>query len=262
MRRAFTLSLALVLCVGVAAAAEPGDTRPLAGDEEAAFLPLLCQKPVAQKGGEHACAGFVGYPGGAQHGASLSLTAIAVGPFSAQNADEAYITYFSMVEPHANNFGGGVLLRRAKGAWRLVRWYPGGQMGDCIALPGDGPRRMLCRDGYTGMGEIDSSVWIKRLPFDHDQAVLKAQDQRGAGVPCPSGRGQALLLSIDKLKRSDAPDEVAVAEITYLAPQDFARACGRGDFSGVAETKGEVKFALRNGRVTAIAPLKFAPTDY
>jgi len=165
-----------------------------------------------------------------------------------------------------------VLLARAGSAWRLVEWYPGGQMDDCLALAGGGRTRMLCLAGYTGQGEVDSSVWVKELPFDQDIAVLKAQDQRGMEsvlsvsgfVPevCGDTTAAAVLLTIDSLKRAKDPAAFAVASITYATAKDTAEACSRGKFADVRETKGKVKIVLDQGEAKAITPLQFGPTDY
>jgi hypothetical protein len=265
MRIRIAFLLAVALTSGTAAAAAT-DTRQLTADERARFERLLCVKPTMQ-GTDLTCASLRGYPGdpGATAGATLSLDSIAYGSFSKAGADEAYLSYGSSVEPHANNFGGGVLLARAGSDWRLVDWYPGGQMDDCLALPGEGKTKMLCLAGYTGQGEDDSSVWVRELPFDNDVAVLKAQDQRGMGSdPAPeacSGR-EAVLLSIDALKRAEDTAAFAVAPITYATAKDVADACKGGRFADVKESKGEAKIVLGQGGAKAITPMPFAQTDY
>jgi hypothetical protein len=257
---AFSLT---AMCFAGAAAAQATDTRRLTPDERATFEGLLCDGAKMQ-GKDLVCGTLHGYPGHPR-GATLSLFAIAFGSFSKAGADEAYLSYGSSVEPHANNFGGGVLLAREGGAWRLVHWYPGGQMDNCLALPGAGKTRMLCLTGYTGMGEEDSSLWVKAPPFGHDVAVLKAQDQRGVGngiAPdvCAEQKPAALLLSIDALKRS--ADAFAVAAITYATAKDVLEACRRTGFAQVRETKGEAKIVVDGTRVKALTPMRFALTDY
>ncbi|HUB96037.1 MAG TPA: hypothetical protein VL993_08975, partial [Stellaceae bacterium] len=214
------------------------------------------------------CGAMKGYPGNPK-GATLSLYAIAYGSFTAAGADEAYLSYGSSVEPHANNFGGGVLLAREGGAWRVVHWYPGGQMDNCLALPAAGKTRMLCLSGWTGQGELDSSLWVKEAPFAQDRAVLKAQDQRGVAADhgiapdiCGEDQPAPLLLSIDALKRAEDSSAFAVASIRYATAKDVREACTRTGFARLRVTKGEVKIVVDKGRVKAIAPLRFAPTDY
>jgi hypothetical protein len=265
MRISTAFLFAVALFCGTAASAAT-DTRRLTADERALFERLLCDRPTMQ-GTDLTCASLRGYPGDATAGATLSLYSIAYGSFSKAGADEAYLSYGSSVEAHDNNFGGGVLLARAGSAWRLVDWYPGGQMDDCLALAGGGRTRMLCLAGYTGQGEQDSSVWVKEPPFDHDIAVLKAQDQRGIGSDvapevCADTAPAAVLLSIDALKRAKDPAVLAVASITYATAKDATDACKRGKFAEVRENKGAVKIVLDHGMAKAITPLQFAPTDY
>ena len=265
MRIRIAFLVAVSLFSGTAANAAT-DTRKLTADERAQFERLLCDKPTMQ-GTDLTCGALRGYPGdpGATAGATLSLDSIAYGSFSKAGADEAYLSYGSSVEPHANNFGGGVLFARAGSDWRLVNWYPGGQMDDCLALPGGGKTKMLCLAGYTGQGEDDSSIWLRELPLDNDVAVVKAQDQRGMGsdvAPDACSATAAVLLSIDALERSTDPAAFAVAPITYATAKDTAEACKHGKFADVKESKGEVKIVLEQGEAKAITPMQFAPTDY
>jgi len=264
MRRQIALSAAVLLCSAAACFAQSqGDARRLTAAETAAIIPLLCQNPVSQKDGDYACTAIIGYPDSAPNDATISLDAITYGAFTTANADEAYVSYTASFEPHANNFGGGIALARSGDRWRLESWYPGHQMSDCLALPDTGTQRMLCRGTYEGMGEADSSVWIRQVPFDHDQAILKAQDQRQSdtNLPCETPT-RAILLSIGALKRSDDPHVFAVVPITYAAAPDLARACLRKDFKDVAETRGEARFVLQDGKLKALTPVHFAPPDY
>jgi hypothetical protein len=205
--------------------------------------------------------------------ASLSLDAIAYGGFTRGGADEAYVTYSSDAEPHANNFGGGILFRRARGAWHVVRWHPGQKMDDCVALPGVGPQRMLCLVGYAGMGEADSMVEIQHVDRSvhkvpsRDDSILKAQDGSGTDNRAyyyePAWHAhKALLLSIDDLKRSNEPGILAVSKAIWLTPREVARICRTKKFDVAHETSGTIRYVMRNGRVTAIAPENFAPPDY
>ena len=260
MRIALSLLLAAAL-VRAPTAAAATDTRPLTANERATFEKLLCDFPIMQ-GKELACAALREYPRSTV-GATLSLYAIAYGSFARAGADEAYLSYGSSVEPHSSNYGGGVLFVRVDGSWRLVKWYPGQQMDNCLALPGAGQTKMLCLAGWTGQGETDTSLWVRELPFTHDMAVLKAQDDRdtGSDIMCPDLPAAPMLLSIDALKRSRDPAAFAVASITYATAKDAAEACRHGGFAHVRTNKGEATIVIERGRVRAIVPLRFAPSD-
>src|ERR1700743_1457343 len=141
--------LASVLAAPAARAAD-GDSRPLTGAEQRIFFPLVCGKPVRHDK-DNTCARVLGYPGTApgDDPVNLSLDAIAYGAFTAAGTAQPYVSYPASFEPHADNFGGGILFARAGAGWRLKRWSPGGQMQTCLALPG-APQRMLCLSGWAG----------------------------------------------------------------------------------------------------------------
>ena len=204
---------------------------------------------------------------------SCRSTAVAYGHFTTPNAQEAYVTY-SGLEPHSDNFGGGILLRGSDGGWKPVRWIAGGQMDHCVAFPDPGPQRMLCLSGYAGMGETDSSVWV--LDFGADGKlqradVLKAQDGREAAS---SGNGdyyckgavashRAMLLSIDDLMRSHEDGVLAVSKISYATAADVGAACAHNQFSAIwASRTAWCAIASCRARIKIDPPPKFAPVDY
>ncbi len=277
--RKIPILLALAAIAAAASAHGATDPRKLSDAEQKMFFPLACPKPLAAAAGEN-CAALSGrndVPKGSA--VNLSLDAISYGAFTRADADQAYVTYDGDFEPHANNNGGGILFARAGGQWRLVRWYPGGQMDQCVALPAPkgnaAGARMLCLAGYAGMGEVDSSVWLDSVPDSDAEGafakasigVLKAQDARQADNPNYSctlrkGKDEAVLLSIDDLKRSAAPGVFAESKIAYAAAPDANAACAKGTFASVRETAGTVRYRLEGNKVMAMPTVKFSVTDY
>ncbi|HEY2070820.1 MAG TPA: hypothetical protein VGG48_14795 [Rhizomicrobium sp.] len=271
------LRIALILSLSLTRMADADrDPRPLQAAEQQTFFPLACKRVIAHDE-NHTCAAMRDYGDGTP--TDLSLDAVAYGAFTKAGADEAYVTYASSSEPHASNFGGGILFARKVGAWKLVRWYSGGQMNHCVALPAESMQRLLCLSGWMGQGEVDSSVWLKRVAATNEQdtiakaetAILKAQDDREAGMPgqpnayqCEMKRGpdEAILFSIDSLKRSTAPGVLAESTVTYAMARDVAAACRAKSLADVKETKGTVRYRLVGGTVIADMPAKFAKTDY
>jgi hypothetical protein len=272
--------LALVTAPALAAPDTAHDPHKITADELRTFLPVVCQGAKKTKDG-YACAALPGYPSdGAAYNehtkkasGEITLDAVALGSFTAKGADEAYLTY-SGLEPHANNFGGGILLRRANGKWNPARWVPGGQMDNCVALPDAGPQRMLCLSGYGGMGETDSSVWVFDLTpltgkseFKRTK-VLAAQDGREAGGDASYYCDNAvrakrdLLLSIDDLTRAHEPGALATSKITTAAADDVRDACKANKFSDVGTKDGSVRYRLVNGAVHVDPAPHFAPVDY
>jgi hypothetical protein len=269
---------------GLAHAEPPGsDSRPLSQEEMATFLPLVCLKPARMPAANapfevtsFGCQDLIGYGNDAMQGsANLALTAIMYGPFTARDAHEAYVSYLSGREPHSHDFGGGILLRSSGQQWRLIRWYPGEAMRSCLALPGNGSRKTLCLEEYTGQSERDTSVWMKYVQPGAvvRKAVLKAQDDRDAiapeqtnsrSYPCILGGRQhkAMLLSIDSLTRSRVAGGFGVSQITFATAQSVAAACAAGHFESIKTSSGTVYYRVQSGKVVAIAPYQFSKTDY
>ncbi len=275
-RTSIVLGMALLLSSMACASDADHDSRALSAAEQKNFFPLVCKKQIPH-GKDDNCAGVIGYPDGApvEDKTSLSLDAVVYGSFTQANADQAYVTYSVSFEPHANDFGGGILFERAAGKWKLVRWYPGGQMDHCLALPVADVQNMLCLTGYTGQGEVDSSVWQRRVPRNGDSGpfwkasigVLKAQDGRESGnsnYQCTLKRAkdEAVLLSIGDLKRSKAPGFFAESSVIYASARDVGASCRKQQFADVEETKGVVRYKLVGGRVVTVTSAKFAAADY
>jgi hypothetical protein len=276
----FGIAVLSALCGAARAAGDDHDSRRLTLGEQRAFFPLVCAHPVAHDKTNN-CARVRGYPDTAPVPAgpsSITLDAIAYGAFTRAGADEAYVTYGASFEPHSADFGGGILFARDAGGWRLVRWYRGGRMHPCFAPPAEGGvQKMLCMTVYTGMGETDATIWLVGLPHGEGAlyggdgaAVLSAQDDRqiGAGAQndsqctLPREPSEAILLGIHDFSRSRAPGTLAQARVTYAAPRDVAQACHRGTFAAVRESHAIVRFVVRNNRVVALAPVRFAKTDH
>ncbi len=205
------------------------------------------------------------------------------GGFTRAGADQAYVTYYSdAVEGHVTNFGGAILFGRAHGAWRLVRWYRGGQMDRCVPVPATKPLKLLCVSGYTAQGESDQTVRVQFVPPAGDAlaaepSLLEAHDTRAATFGDKNGcyddvpKGQAALLGIDfsptahERMRSiitSAPPYFAQTQVEYETAADVAAACSGAHPRRVRVTRGTVRFALRSGRVVVIAPVTFyRPAD-
>lgn len=266
--------LILVFPLIAAASGIENDTHPLTAKEKNTFIPLVCRESGKHNKTIH-CTKVIGFPsdsGRSDENVDLSLDAVVYGSFTRQNADEAYVTYTSpSLEPHANNFGGGILFERVGDRWKLIKWFRAGQMNKCLAFPVDGCQSMLCLDGYVGQGEVDSSIWVEKVPAQGESTerklVLGAQDGRKEGLgnyQCSLKRAkdEAILLLINDLKRSQVPGFFAEASVTYALALDANNACRKGRFAHVKETRGVVRFILKNGTIEVVNRVKFAKTDY
>lgn len=273
-RTSLAVLMALAFCApAIANSTTNGhDAHKLSAAELQTFLPVVCKG--AKKGDEgYDCAALPGYgANGAERSGKIDLWAVAYGSFTAPGADEAYLTY-SGLEPHADNFGGGILLRRARGVWTPVRWVPGGQMDRCAAIPGAGTQKMLCLESWFGMGEGDSSIWVLALAgLDRGQSidrenVLKAQDGRQASAPgsyCENALSghRDLLVAIDNLVWSGDPGVLATSKIEYAPYADVQRACAKQEFSKLKTHTQTLRYRLVDGKIRTDPPHAFAEVDY
>jgi hypothetical protein len=245
--------------------------RGLSADEEAAFLPQICAGASAGSGGyQHNCASLPGYPsadvGGAGLGLGLTLTSVTYGQLTAAGADEAYVSYQGSFEPHADNFGGGILFHRQGSAWQLAGWYPGGAVDHCLSLTLTGRARLLCLFGFTGQGETDSMLALVSIPSGGSLAlakVLMASDLRGTMDPegncgLRTSADQAVLLGISGLASAA---NGASAQVEYVPAAQAASACAAKRFASAATQKATLALAWDGSALTISPSLTFAPAE-
>jgi hypothetical protein len=96
--------------------------------------------------------------------------------------------------------------------------------------------------------------------------VLTASDLRQTLSPNDNctlrkSSNQAVLLSIDSLRRAPAPD-FAVAGINYVTAADASAACAKGDFAAAPTTTGALRLQLTGENVTIVPGLNVAPADF
>ncbi len=281
--RGLRVALCVVaLAIARAAAATSGhDPHPMTKTERASFLRLTCRNTAQGDGpGLYRCSSLIGYPG---HMAppDFQLSTVAYGAFTSAGADQAYVTYFTLLEAHMFNFGGGILFDRSGDGWKLVRWYRGGQMDRCVALPEAGRVRMLCLSGYTQEGELFTMVSVRAVPASAregwDSAVpvqaeagpdlfrllIRADDTRNmnpdffkASQNCGAiSEYRPRVLSIDTLQRSARPGFFAQSEATYVTPKQGYVACTTGAWAKVKGERMTIYYALRDGAVKVHSPI-------
>ena len=277
----------IVLCIFVrlavpaAAATSAYDPHQLTKAERTTFLRLTCRNATQVYGpGVYRCSSMIGYPRD-NVADDFRLSTVAYGPFTRAGADQAYVTYYSALEPHMDDFGGGILFDRSGDSWTLVRWYSGGQMDRCVALPDAGRVRMLCLSAYTQEGELLTMVSVRAVPAsardrwdsavpvqaqagpDVFRLVIRADDSRDENprlLPGPGNCGalseyQPRVLSIDTLRRSAKPGFFAESEATYVTPRQDYDACTTGAWAKVKGETMTVYYALKHGEVKVEAPV-------
>jgi len=211
------------------------DPRPLSATEQAAFLPLVCGGAGAGSGGyAHSCTSLPGYPssdyGGAGTGLGITLTSVAYGNFT--GGDEAYVSYQGSFEPHATNFGGGLLFARNGTGWTLSGWQPGNSMDNCLVVNRQGTTPFLCARGSTGQGETDTLLGVWRANSASPvRTLVTATDLRGTMNPnanCASVKpGQAVLVEIDGVSREG---DALSAEADYIPGSLVQPLCAAHEF--------------------------------
>lgn len=263
------------------AATSANDPRPMTQVERAAFMRLTCgNMKQGIEPGIYRCLPLIGYPRDVT-APDFRLSTVAYGAFTRVGADQAYATYDTLAEPHMFDFGGGILFDRSGSAWKLVRWYRGGQMDRCVALPGTGIVRMLCLSGYSQEGEVLTMVSVRAVPAsareswdsavpvqDHAgpnvfRLLISADDTRNMNPVLLKGsqdcgepsKYQPRVLSIDTLQRSAKTGFFAESKATYVTPKEEYDACKAGAQANVKAEKMTIYYAFRNGEVKVNSPV-------
>jgi hypothetical protein len=274
------------------AGGSPTDSpRALTAPESSSVIQMICNGPATapdpQMHYAYHCAEFNGLSkdevnlmGG--DGADISLKAIAYGPITRAEADQMYVSYDSSFEPHASNYGGGVLFDRTPRGWHLTNWYHGGQIADCMAVPVTGKRTFLCLNHWAGQGEADSSIAVTQISESADeesmaklnQSLVSALDARDEDEQSQDPQSQevkdpyqctlaraatdAVPFSIDNLHVVSGPGYFAEASVDYAEPAEMARGCQAHSLAGLKLTSGKLHFALRNDIVVYDSPAPLA----
>jgi hypothetical protein len=233
-------------------AAQRSDARPLTATETGTFLPLLCRTYYTSSGVTH-CLDRIGYTFASRPEDTLALTAIVYGSLTQPRAREAYVTYQSDWEPHATNYGGGILFEATRSGWRLVRWIPGGQMDRCLSLQETGRRRFLCWSAYAGMGVVSQTVRIVHVPpLPPGPVIISASDGRGSPFFCEQIRSSSDAEQPLKLAPPHRSHTGAFAEatLTFATSADIAEACDQNDVKRLRVRTRTVRFIAGGGTVT------------
>lgn len=240
--------------------------QALTSAEQTTFLHMTCGGASGPGGGyAHQCTSLLGYPssdyGGAGLGLGITLQSVIYGHLTSADATEAYVTYAGSFEPHANNYGGGILFTKTTSGWQLKAWRPGGQAGSCVLLTPTGRAHFLCLNGWEGQGEADSSLSLTTLPPPSGSApaLLSARDQRDTLTPnanCQTLQpGQTILLGISALQAAPGGAE---AKITYVGATAAQTACNTGQFATAPVTEGEIHLHWQDGQIKITPTLNFA----
>ena len=240
--------------------------RPLNDTEQASFLKLVC----SHAGGPlesyaHQCESLLGYPsqdyGGAGLGIGITLQSVVYGHLTSDSTEDAYVTYEGSFEPHATNYGGGILFTGGPGKWALQGWYPGGQADQCVVLTPTGKARFVCLSSWEGQGESVSALALLSLPPPQGERpfLLNADDLRETMTPNANCQflkaGQNVLLNIEGL--TAAPGG-ARAKIAYVKADDAQKACLANQFANAPVSTTSLTLLWQDGHMHITPALKFA----
>lgn len=100
-----------------------------------------------------------GNPGG-------TIEQIIYGSFTAPGLDEALVD-LGDCEPHVNNWGGSILLRRSDQEWSMVQYEPGLRSLSCLTFSQDGLDSVVCEHSYINQGYLVN--WLNQLEFEPDR---------------------------------------------------------------------------------------------
>lgn len=239
--------------------------RALTSAEQTTFLSLTCGGATGAGGGyAHQCTSLTGYPssdyGGAGLGLGITLQSVIYGHLTSASANEAYVTYAGSFEPHASNYGGGILFTKDASGWRLKKWQPGGQASSCVLLTPTGRARFVCLNSWEGQGEADSHLTLTTLPPPSGNAptLLSARDLRDTMTPnanCQTWQpDKNILLSINTLMPTPKGAE---AEISYVSAKMAQTACRAGQFANAPVTTAAITLKWQDDQLKIAPALNF-----
>lgn len=138
--------------------------KPPAQQRERLLAAICGQENVTGPANDRHCANVPDYPSGDCSG--LRIAAVNHGKFSRPGVQEIFLSYDGC-EAHANNFGGGILLRWEDGIWHRILILPGERGDSCFSLyRAENQSALVCLNLSVGQGEEDASLTL--LTFDGD----------------------------------------------------------------------------------------------
>jgi hypothetical protein len=219
----------------------PTDSHPVTLEEAHALLPALCRSGVMAAVGKQGvdsgckeCPEIV--PGGGMFNStnpaenSFSLYGVIYGSFTRAGNQEA-VANFSGCEPHANNFGGSVLFEKSPQGWKVKNYAAGFISGECLKYRlASGRELLICRGGYSGQGENDSSLFVFDYTLPKEQRSQRLLRTSDTLATCQSGdqvTGSIEGIELRDLNHDGLPDiAVSVKAAKVHVPDGREQDCG------------------------------------
>jgi len=245
MRLAFIAICAAGLCPAADSAGRPlfpVEHAPLTATHEKEILQAVCPGHVAQHGC-NACPEESGNSQQTSKKAIWTIVSVMTGHFTSAS-DENLLLGMNGCEPHANNFGGSVLLTLEDGKWERT-WYEAGALTNSCRKIGLATKReiLFCESGYMGSGILAKSLYTLDLALPSDKRygkVILVEDSMNA---CISGatlrRAFIEKVEFPDLNRDGVPDlrvsvqsgltkKLTDSEIEKLCPDKLPQPALRG----------------------------------
>ena len=227
------------VCRGQDRAAQPPNASPPAAnqaDVEAA-VGLLCKPADIIRSKNGNASGCKSCPEGTdffgQNMGEWELRNSLSGHFTSAQDNDLIVGGFDC-DSHANNFGGSFIFSLKSGKPRLLRYDSGLLIDQCRKFRyADGREFLVCRGGWTGMGENVSSVFLARFDSaakDTETTVFTTTDTSG-------------MCDDDSTRKVD---ETRILDIRFSSKES-------GEMTGVtlSATSGKITCAQANAKINA-----------
>jgi len=220
--------------------AVPGAVDKMPSSEVAPIFELVCGKgnvftkhdksfatnPLQTDFGCKKCPSFTGFADSdGQAAPSEPMSGVFTGPGRTE-----VLVDLSSCEPHANSYGGTVLLRKEQGKWRRISYSPGLRTNACQTLRRtDGTDLLVCEGGDVAQGYIFGVVTARSFTqrgtlANEDTRLASSMDTLGA---CPSD-GTAVAMEIRSVQARDTNNDGKKDVVIDLSAA-FAHVKKKGD---------------------------------
>jgi len=220
--------------------AVPGAVDKMPSSEVAPIFELVCGKgnvftkhdksfatnPLQTDFGCKKCPSFTGF---ADSDGRAAVSEPLPGAFTGPGRTEALVYLFSC-EPHANSYGGTVLLRKEQGKWRRISYAPGLGSSSCLTFRrDDGTDLLVSQGGDVAQGYVFGSVTAHRFT---QKGTVDVVGNRLASSwytlnACPED-GTAVAMDIRRVQARDMNNDKKKDVVIDLSAA-FARVKKKGD---------------------------------
>jgi hypothetical protein len=179
----------------------------------------------------------------------FKLDAIRRGNFTEPNLEQAAVTMFAC-EPHANNFGGTVLVERVRAGARFTRYDQGWAPGDCLSHSSSDGRTVLLCSGSWAREVTMSWLYVRDWTRNGYDMVMQLDDDKNCACnpQACGGRQQkvthAAIKSFAWSAAAGNPYPAVVAEIEYAVFEGPSLSTHKNVYCGITPDKLQRRMKL------------------